>query len=183
MGYSIATRARKRGAEVTLITGPVTIAPPRNVEVIKVTTALEMHAEVTERAPSFDVLIMAAAVGDYRVAEPSSRKLKRSAAALSLRLMPNPDILAAVGLSRPKGAKPFIVGFALETEELIASARSKLTRKGCDLVVANLASQSIGRDDSTAQILDKSGVIDRPGELSKDALADRILNLVLQRIS
>lgn len=183
MGYSLARRARKRGATVTLITGPVAIPCPRGVELVKIETALEMHAEVTERAASMDILIMAAAVGDYRVAEPSSRKLKRTTDTVTLELLPNPDILASVGLSRPKGERPFIVGFALETEALIASARSKLKRKGCDLLVANLANQSIGREASVAQILDSTGVIDRPGELAKDALADRILNLVLQRMT
>lgn len=183
MGYALATRAQKRGATVTLISGPVTLPRPRGVELVQVVTALEMHREVTTRAASSDVLIMAAAVGDYRVAEPSSRKMKRTSEAVTLELLPNPDILAAVGLSRAKGAGPFIVGFALETEALIASARSKLERKRCDLLVANLADSSIGRDSSIAQILDATGKIDAPGELAKDALADRILNQVRQRIT
>ncbi len=184
MGYALATSARDRGAAVTLISGPVSLKPPAGVEVVRVTTALGMHAEVTARASASDVLVMSAAVADYRVAEESTHKIKRAGETLTLELVPNPDILASVGRSRERGQRPLIVvGFALETDRLLESARAKIERKGCDLIVANLAGESIGLDASIAFILDNSGVIDEPGWLPKTALADRILDRVIERLS
>lgn len=175
MGYALAARARARGAEVTLITGPVALSPPADVEVVRIRTAWELHREVMARALGGDVLIMAAAVADYRVANPSARKMKRGSGPLTLTLEPNPDILAEASKAR-QGQRPLIVGFALETEGLLEKAREKLVRKGCDLLVANLAHEAIGHDASTAVILDTTGVVDQPGPLPKAELADRILD-------
>jgi phosphopantothenoylcysteine decarboxylase/phosphopantothenate--cysteine ligase len=138
-----------------------------------------MHKEVTARAAASDVLIMSAAVADYRAAHPSEKKLKRTGDALTIELLPNPDILASVSKARGEAKKPLIVGFALETDKLMQSAKEKLIRKGCDLLVANLADESIGLDASIAYVLDKTGVIDEPGRLPKAELADRILDQVL----
>jgi len=182
MGYALAASAQRRGAEVTLISGPVALERPSRVELVPVVTALDMHEAVMSLAKTVDVLVMAAAVGDYRVAEPSERKIKRTSKGMSIKLLPNPDILAAVGLSRGKRRRPFIVGFALETEDLFESASAKLKRKGCDLLVANLAEQSIGRDASIAYILDAEGIVEQPGELSKEALADRIFDVVIAKM-
>jgi cysteine desulfurase len=182
MGYALATNAQRRGARVTLLSGPVALPPPEGVKVVPITTAAELSDEVMARAPSQDLLIMAAAVADYRVAHPSEQKVKRGEGALTLTLEPNPDILAAASKAR-RGPRPLIVGFALETDQLLRAAQDKLIRKGCELLVANLAAEALATDSSVAYILDASGVIDEPGRLPKAELADRILDRALERLA
>lgn len=182
MGFAIAACAAARGAKVTLVSGPVSLDTPAGVERVDVVSTRDMYDAVHARAENVDVLVMSAAVADYRPAKPSERKLKRSEDTLILELVPNPDILASVGSSRRRGEPPFIIGFALETDELLRHARGKLERKGCDLLVANLAGESIGLDASVAIIIDIDGVVDEPGRLDKRALADRILDVARERI-
>ena len=181
MGYAIAACAHRRAARVTLISGPVALAPPPGVELVSVVTTADMHRETTARAVGADVVVMAAAVADYRAARPSVHKLKRGPEGRTIALEPNPDILAAVAAAR-EGSRPVLVGFALETEDLLGAAREKLERKGCDIIVANLADESLGRETSVAVILDRDGGLDEPGLLPKDALADRILDRVVARL-
>lgn len=134
MGYAVAAAAAEAGGQVTLVSGPVALAAPPGVQRVDVETAAEMRREVLARSGECDVLVAVAAVADYRPAAPAPRKIKREAAPLTLALEPTPDILAEVG-RLPR--RPFIVGFAAETDELEANALGKLRSKGLDLVAAN----------------------------------------------
>jgi phosphopantothenoylcysteine decarboxylase/phosphopantothenate--cysteine ligase len=134
MGFALADAMRSLGADVCLVSGPVALESPAGVERIEVETALEMHREVMARAGSSDIFIGVAAVADYRPQDPASRKLKKSRDVLSLELIPNPDILAAVAGLDPG---PFTVGFAAETDQLETHAEGKLRIKGLDMIAAN----------------------------------------------
>jgi phosphopantothenoylcysteine decarboxylase/phosphopantothenate--cysteine ligase len=187
MGFSIAERAALRGAKVTLISGPCAMATPRGVTHQRVRTALEMQAALREATgpdlSGADAVIMAAAVADYRVAEPSLEKLTREGATLTLELVPNPDIIAELGEARTSRA-PVLIGFALETkrgQELIALARRKLARKKVDLMVANRAADALEGDDTHALLVGVQDCAD-PGPMSKRALADQILDWLSRRL-
>jgi phosphopantothenoylcysteine decarboxylase/phosphopantothenate--cysteine ligase len=175
MGYAIAEAARDRGARVILISAPTAIAPPDGVELRRVTTALDMKKAVEEAVIGADALIMAAAVADYRVAAPAEQKIKRTGEEYILRLIPNPDIIA--GIRQPSLIK---VGFAAETQDLIANARKKLEAKGLDFIVANDVSapdSGFGSDTNRVTIIDRQGLEPLP-LLSKREVADRILDRV-----
>jgi phosphopantothenoylcysteine decarboxylase/phosphopantothenate--cysteine ligase len=137
MGYALACAARDRGAETVLVSGPVALAAPSGMGVIRVGTARQMLEAVQSTLTPNCTLIMAAAVADYAPARPASQKLKRSADDLMLNLTPNPDILLT--LSRPSGMR--VVAFAAETEGLLQHGAAKLARKGADLLVANDVSE------------------------------------------
>lgn len=154
MGFAIAERAAGRGARVTLIAGPVELPTPFGVQRVDVRDAVSMKNAVWQALgkdlSGADALVMAAAVGDYRPAQALETKLKRGAGAMTLELAENPDILAEVGATRA-GKRPILVGFAVEAEsddKVVAYARGKLVSKKVDLVVANHASDSFGRDDN-----------------------------------
>lgn len=134
MGYALAEEAAKRGAEVTLVTGPTKLHDPVHVSVIRIESAAQMAAEVKKRFHQCHILIMAAAVADFRPAARSEQKLKKSAAGQTLPIESTEDILQTVGREK---AHQFIVGFALETEHQIANAVAKMQNKNCDLVVLN----------------------------------------------
>src|SRR6185436_8808814 len=146
MGVALAEAARARGAEVAMVAGPMSVEPPGGVRARHVTTAAEMLAALADEAKRADVVVMAAAVADYRPAKVSSQKMKRSADALSVKLEPNPDILATVAGARRPGQT--FVGFALETSKGVANARTKLKAKGLDLVVLNSPAAGIGGDSN-----------------------------------
>ncbi len=175
MGYAIATQALRRGAEVTIVSGPVELAVPSGAEVVRVRSAQEMHQAVMSRFDRFDVAIMAAAVADYRPAQTAAHKIKKGGG-LKLELVRNPDILADLGTSRVQRPS-VLVGFALETENLEQSARDKLERKAADLIVANEASAGLGGDSNRATLVDATSANALP-EMSKNALADQILDRV-----
>lgn len=180
MGYALAARAVARGAEVTLVSGPVSLSAPVGVSLRKVRSALEMHAAIMQERDQVDAIVMTAAVADYRPAQSSQQKLKKQDA-LTLTLIKNPDILAELGAARA-GKKPALVGFALETENLLAYARGKLTKKKVDLIVANHAQDGLGGDTNVATFVDHAG--DTPlGTLKKHELADRILDRVRELVS
>jgi len=135
MGYALAAEAEARGARVTLVSGPVALESPPGVEIVSVLCAQEMHDAVQNHAGETDLFIGAAAVADWRPAEPGAQKLKKDGRdEMSVRMVRTPDIIAAVAAWDPK---PLIVGFAAETEDTIAHAREKLARKGMDMIVAN----------------------------------------------
>jgi phosphopantothenoylcysteine decarboxylase/phosphopantothenate--cysteine ligase len=187
MGFALAERAAVRGARVTLISGPAGLPTPRGVTRLDVRTAVEMQAALKEVAgddlSGADALIMAAAVADYRVAEPSQEKLKREGATLTLELVRNPDILGELGEARRSRA-PVLIGFALETadgQELIAQARRKLAKKKVDLMVANRAADALEGDDTRALLVGVQDCTD-PGPMSKSALADQILDWLGRRM-
>jgi phosphopantothenoylcysteine decarboxylase/phosphopantothenate--cysteine ligase len=174
MGYALARAAVRRGAEVTLISGPTALEPPAGVRLIPVTTAAEMRDAVIKEFAQCTAIVMAAAVADYRPARVADQKMKRGKGPVELRLEPNPDILKA--LSDQKSGK-LLVGFAAETEELIANAEKKLREKNLDMIIANnVAEAGSGFDGDTniATILDRTGAKRSLSLMSKDELADCI---------
>ncbi len=154
MGYSIAEAAIEMGAEVTLVSGPTNLTAPASAKVVAVESAAEMLKAVMANINNQDIFISVAAVADYRVASPSTEKIKKSNAALNIELVPNEDILAKVA-ALPN--TPFCVGFAAESENLLAYAEEKRKRKRIPLIVANLVSEALGTDESTLTILDDQG--------------------------
>ena len=154
MGYAVAHAAREAGAEVTLISGPVSLATPPGVARVDVRTARDMFEAVKKDVKGADVFISVAAVADYRVKNPSAQKIKKANGHLSLELEENPDILAWVAaLPKP----PFCVGFAAESENLAQHARAKLAKKKLPLIAGNLALEALGRDDSAITLFDAHG--------------------------
>jgi len=154
MGYAVARAAREAGAEVTLISGPVPLATPPGVARVDVRTAEEMFEAVKKGARNADVFISVAAVADYRVKNPSARKIKKGNGAPRLELEENPDILAWVAaLPKP----PFCVGFAAESEDLARNAKAKLAKKKLPLIAANVAQDAIGSDDNAITLYDAKG--------------------------
>jgi phosphopantothenoylcysteine decarboxylase/phosphopantothenate--cysteine ligase len=177
MGFALAEAARDRGAAVTVVAGPVSVEPPHGVEVVHVTTALQMERAMREHAPKAQVVVMAAAVADYRPAKPSAQKLKRAGGPLTVTFEPNPDILA--GLGAAKGRDQTIVGFALETENGVANARKKLAGKHADLIVLNTPEQGIGGGTNQVTLVEALAAVELP-ETSKREVAERILDRVLE---
>jgi phosphopantothenoylcysteine decarboxylase/phosphopantothenate--cysteine ligase len=178
MGYAIAAQAARRGAAVTLVTGPTHLPPPAGIRVIPVQTALEMRDAVLHAADTATVVIKAAAVADYRPGRSATEKIPSKQDGLTLDLTPTPDILRELGAR--KGAR-FLVGFAAETHELQEHARAKLVGKGVDLIVANDVSRSdIGFDaiDNEVVLLDRWGGVVALPRRTKAEVADLILDRV-----
>lgn len=178
MGYSIARAAARRGATVTLVSGPTSLPVPPGVRFVSVRSAVEMRDAVEEASLHCDGIIMAAAVADYRPASVAEHKIKKSAKdseERSIELVRNPDILADLGERFAGRGRPILVGFAVETENLVESARSKLERKGASIIVANLASDSFGRDDNSA-VLVEADRAEQTGTITKDELSETILD-------
>ena len=154
MGYAVAQAALEQGAEVVLVSGPTALARQHGAQVLDVVSAAQMFEAVQQHVGDCDIFIGVAAVADYRVAQPSEQKIKKSAGTLTLELVPNPDILAYVAsLSNP----PFCVGFAAESENLAEYAEQKRRAKKLPLLVGNLAQQAIGSDDNELVLFDDSG--------------------------
>jgi len=179
MGYALAEAARDAGAQVILVTGPVSIEAPAGVEILRVESALEMFEAVHTRVGDADIFIAAAAVADYRAADVRSEKIKKSADELAIGLVQNPDILASVAALE---ARPFTVGFAAETDRLREYAIAKLEQKRLDMIVANL----VGRDRGFETERNAVDVYWQGGERSfaetaKRRLADDIIALVAER--
>ncbi|TDP74144.1 bifunctional phosphopantothenoylcysteine decarboxylase/phosphopantothenate--cysteine ligase CoaBC [Roseateles toxinivorans] len=158
MGFAIARAAAEAGAQVTLVAGPVHLNTPRGVQRIDVQTAQQMHDAVLPRAAAHELFIATAAVADWRPAELSEHKIKKNGSKLAptFELTENPDILAAVA-RLPAGQRPFCVGFAAESQDLVKHAREKLVRKNVELVVGNLGPATFGRDDNTLVLVDAQG--------------------------
>ena len=183
MGFAIAERAAARGAEVTLVAGPVSLPTPHGVKRVDVRGAVTMRQALWQAMgldlSRADALVMAAAVADHRPAETSATKIKKADERVTLELVKNPDLLAEVGAARA-GKRPVLVGFALETERgeaLVAYARRKLKDKRVDLVVANEASESFGREDNVATLVGADDAQSLPS-MSKASLADVVLEKV-----
>ncbi|MCB9597526.1 MAG: bifunctional phosphopantothenoylcysteine decarboxylase/phosphopantothenate--cysteine ligase CoaBC [Sandaracinaceae bacterium] len=180
MGYALAERAAARGAHAVLVSGPTSLATPSGVERIDVRSALEMEAAILERRGSVDAIVMAAAVADYRPAELATDKLKKTDGPRSLELVRNPDILAGLGAWR-EGSHPVLVGFALETQDVVPNARAKLARKRVDLVVANHATDAFGKSTNRVTLVAADSETALP-ELDKRDVADAILDWVRARL-
>jgi len=178
MGYELAREALGRGAEVILVSGPVSIPPPADARLVRVETAGEMESAVLENYPRADIVIMAAAVADFRFAGPSARKVKKARLPGSLEIVRTADILAKLGSN--KGRK-ILVGFAAETEELLARARKKLTDKKVDMIVANNVAQSgIGFESDSNKVT----LVQRNGEIFEVPLMSKreVSRVILDRI-
>lgn len=181
MGYAIAAAAARAGARVVLVSGPVGLCAPEGTERVSVETAQEMLRAVQAHASGADVFVAAAAVADYRPREYSPQKVKRSAAALTLTLEPAPDVLGWVaGLPR----RPFLVGFAAETEEMEANARHKLGRKRLDLIAANrvgVPGTGFDADENELDVYWEGGAR-RLGRAPKTVLAQELVALIGERL-
>lgn len=183
MGFAIAARAAARGADVTLVAGPVSLPSPAGVRRVDVRGAMSMRAALWEAlGPDLsraDALVMAAAVADHRPASPSATKLKKGDEPSTLALVRSPDLLGEIGAARA-GKRPVLVGFAVETgdqDALVAYGRRKLAEKRVDLVVANQASDSFDRDDNRATL-----VTDGPPEALPAIPKTRLADVVLDRV-
>src|SRR5205823_186185 len=166
MGYAIAEAAKRRGASVTLVSGPTSLVPPAGVSLARVTTAVEMHDAVMHSLVGQQIVIKAAAVADFTPSSSASQKIKKGESdAMTLTLQKSPDILASIAAVSPR---PFVVAFAAETESLEKNAREKLQSKKADLIVANdVSDPSIGFDSDQNEVL----VISRDGQTTKIAKA------------
>lgn len=179
MGYALARQGARRGAEVTLISGPTALVPPRGVRFVPVRTAVEMRQAVLEGFPGATAVLMAAAVADYRAQKFLAHKMKKGKGPIQVNLEPNPDILKELGM---KKGRQLLVGFAAETENLVENAGKKLREKRLDMIVANnVAEQGSGFDADTnaATILDRKGGVYSIPLMTKDELADRIYDHLL----
>jgi phosphopantothenoylcysteine decarboxylase/phosphopantothenate--cysteine ligase len=179
MGYSLAEAAAERGARVVLISGPVSLRPPRNVEVVPVRTAVEMRERVFERLAEATVVIKAAAVADFHLSRVPDQKIKKTAARISLELDPTPDILAELGR---KKEDRLLVGFAAETQNLEQETRRKLLAKNCDMVVGNLVGSETGfeSDENEVVLALSTGETITVDRAPKREIADRILDELLK---
>lgn len=180
MGSALAAAAWRRGAEVTLVSGPSAVAPPVGAEVVRVESAVEMKDAVAGRIGAADVVLFAAAVADFRPQDPKGAKVKRAdvGAALAVHLVANPDVAADTRSARKPGA--VVVGFALETEGLVENARKKLDAKGFDFVVANPAGvEGAGFESETNEVtlVGRDGAEALP-RMDKDRVADAVLDRV-----
>ena len=187
MGYTIARRAAERGAQVTIVSGPVSLAVPEGVEVVNVTSAAQMYDAATKRfGHDVDCAICTAAVADYTPARPADHKLKKGIERIDvIELVETKDILAA--LSRMKDSGQVVVGFAAETNDLIDYAKAKLAKKGCDLIVANdvsRADSTFGADTSRISLVSAQGVVDHetlPLDQVADVILDRVCDIMESR--
>ncbi|MEW6388505.1 MAG: bifunctional phosphopantothenoylcysteine decarboxylase/phosphopantothenate--cysteine ligase CoaBC [Thermodesulfobacteriota bacterium] len=183
MGYALARVAWRRGAQVRLVSGPSTLPAPYGVELVPVRSAQEMRAAVLQNFPQMDVLLMAAAVSDYRPAIFKEQKVKRGAAAKQFKLMQNPDILKEIGAQKNK---KIVVGFAAETENLLAEGRRKLLDKNLDLIVANQVNRpdsGFAVDTNEVTLIAREGQPERLPLLTKEEVADKILDWVAARLT
>ena len=178
MGYSIAQAALESGHEVTLVSGPVAIMPPEGVTLIKVTSAAEMAEAVHSHASAAEVIIMTAAVADYRPANPFDSKMKKLPGKLILELERTEDILGTLGTNKRQGQ--ILVGFAAETDDLEKNALGKLERKNLDWIAANLVSDGFGTDTNTITLYHRAGDVISVPHGAKIDVARAMLKVILQ---
>lgn len=172
MGHAIAAAGAERGWEVTLVSGPVSLPDPAGVETRHVVTAAEMHQAIDDAFPACDLLIMTAAISDWRPIERLPRKLPKAETSLTITLEPTVDILTS--LAKVRRPAQYLVGFAAQTHDMEALARSKMERKGCDAIVANLVAgeqNAFGSDHNDLLLLTSSGLREPLGQGTKKALA------------
>jgi len=180
MGYALARSARDRGAEVTLISGPTYLNPPLGISFHQVMTTEEMRQAVLGHFRESDAVIKAAAPLDYRPKKTAAQKIKKVADIESLEMERTPDILAELGASRDDNGR-ILVGFAAETEDLIRNASEKIKKKNLDMIVANDVSRSdagFATDTNVVKIIDRHGKIEELPLMSKEEVADRILDRI-----
>jgi phosphopantothenoylcysteine decarboxylase/phosphopantothenate--cysteine ligase len=173
MGYAIAEAAIEAGHEVVLISGPVQVDRPRGVAVIPISTSDEMFAVVRQHTSRCDILVMCAAVADYKPAKVSKNKIKKRGDNISLELVPTRDILKSL----PKDRQYLVIGFAAETEDVEANARKKLQEKNCDVIVANDARIGMESDENEVEIFFKNGETKKISRASKKIIARELIKL------
>jgi len=179
MGYALAKAAGRRGAEVILVSGPTSLPPPAKAKLVQVRSAVEMRDAVFQHIEKASVLLMAAAVSDYRPKQAATQKMKKASLLPVLELEQNPDILLEAG--KTKGNRIF-VGFAAETQNLLKNAKEKLAKKNLDLIVANdvsLPGAGFRVDTNIVKVIRRSGRVEKLPLMSKEDLADRILERIL----
>ncbi|HJE60722.1 MAG TPA: bifunctional phosphopantothenoylcysteine decarboxylase/phosphopantothenate--cysteine ligase CoaBC [Nocardiopsis listeri] len=184
-GYALARTAAARGADVTLVAANVSLPDPAGVSSMRVSSAVELAEAMEAERAKADIVVMTAAVADFRPVNSAASKIKKSGAAPApIELVENPDILAGLVTTREReGTDQTIVGFAAETDDVIANGRAKLARKGCDLLVVNQVGggRAFGTEDNQATVLGSDGtVVDIPTGPKED-LADRVWDLVVER--
>ena len=180
MGYAIATVCARRGASVTLVSGPTALKKPQFVRTVEITTAKEMFEAVTERAAEQDIIVKAAAVADYRPKSVSSEKMKTKDGELTLELERTDDLLAWLGGHKRPGQ--FLCGFAMETQDLIGNARQKLQKKNLDMIVANslrVEGAGFGGDTNVVTMITENEEISL-GKISKEETASKIMDRILE---
>ena len=181
MGYAIAENAMLRGADVTLVTGPCAVEPPMFVKVKPVISAQDMYEAVTEEYEQTDIVIMTAAVADYRPAQVSTEKVKKQDGDLSIPLVRTKDILATLGASK---THQFLCGFSMETQNMLENSRAKIAKKNLDMIVANnlkVAGAGFGTDTNVITLIAKDFEKELP-LMSKKEAAGCILNTILERM-
>ncbi len=182
MGYALAEAASKKGHAVTLVSGPVSLIPPKSVKTVLVESAAEMAREVRRFAKSADLIIMTAAVADYTPANFAKDKIKKKQAVMTLKLKKTEDILARLGKDKKKGQ--ILVGFAAETSDLINNAESKLQKKNLDWIVANQVGKKdrgFSSDNNAATLISRNGKKLKFLLQSKKSLAEKILSSVCEQ--
>ncbi len=180
MGYAVAMEAQARGAAVTLISGPVNLPDPPGVTVVKVESAVQMHDAVLAAAADAQIVVMTAAVADYRAAEQKTEKEAKTAGEVSIQLVPNPDILAALGQHK---SKRVLIGFAMETHAGVERAALKARRKNADFILLNYPTQqgtAFGGDDNQVTLVRPDGTAEAWPRLSKREVAARLLDEALK---
>jgi phosphopantothenoylcysteine decarboxylase/phosphopantothenate--cysteine ligase len=178
MGYAVARAAAERGARVVLVSGPTDLTPPPGVELVRVTSALDMQAEVEKHFADCDVVVKTAAVADYRPKTQYPQKVKKGPDDTAIELTRNPDILYNLG--QKKGSR-ILVGFAAETDNVEEYARDKIARKNLDLIVANdvtAPGAGFGTDTNIVKIIDREGRVEDLPCLIKSEVAHRILDRI-----
>jgi phosphopantothenoylcysteine decarboxylase/phosphopantothenate--cysteine ligase len=178
MGYAIAEAALARGNEVTLISGPASIAAPRGMQLVSITTSDELYDAVHRAARACDVLVMCAAVSDYKPAAPAKRKMKKRKTPFALKLIPTRDVLASLP---KKNRRYLVVGFAAETHDLKINAQKKLRRKNCDLIVANDVSRrdaGMESDENEVIIFFRNGESQKISRTSKKNIARELVKII-----
>ena len=182
MGYAIAKAAAYRGAEVTLVTGPVALKPPLFVNTVPVESAEEMYEAVTAAAEAQDIIIKAAAVADYRPSQTAEDKIKKADGNMDIALERTKDILGWLGSHRRPGQ--FLCGFSMETRDLLANSRAKLEKKNADMIVANslkTEGAGFGTDTNLVTLITKEGQTELP-KMTKEKVAGRLLDEIRNRL-
>ena len=183
MGYSIAKAAARRGAQVTLVSGPTALKKPAYVETVDVVSAQDMYEAVTSRAKDMDIIVKAAAVADYRPATLADNKIKKQDGDMAIPLARTKDILGALGENKRPGQ--FLCGFSMETENMVENSKKKLEKQHLDLIAANnvkVAGAGFGVDTNILTLITPEGMTELP-LMSKDAAADALLDAILERMN
>jgi len=185
MGFALARSAKRRGARVILISGPTSLTTPSDVEMIKVTSALQMHDAVMENYNSADIVVMSAAVSDYRPEKIMEQKIKKGSASIGFEIVPNPDILKELGKRKKKTKRPLLVGFAAESRDHIEEGKRKLKEKNLDLIVINDiigTDTGFGSDTNQVNLIDRDYQLEKLPLLSKEECASMILDKVVKLV-